>query len=262
MIVLGIQIYTGGLIYGPPIDVNLTDDGTGTLHGTIDFVVSNAGDRDATVTFDVQPDPGTPASWFQVETVQLTVAAGGNVSFTVLVTVPADGGFERYHFRGRVRSPGLEPAVSEQARLSRPLPPGWYLRSLPDTYLDLSYPRPYGRPYDIAFSFEGPNVATRLLFDIGAPDAESAQWFNVERPVWPADEMLYDPLALTSDHPEWHVTVDAEALKASGRSGVWLQPFVSIDDPTGVLDPTGTFFEATGWKPYAYWFGYGVEVGG
>jgi hypothetical protein len=66
-------------------------------------------------------------------------------------------------------------------------------------------------------------------------------------------------------HPQWRVTVDANAMQASGRKSVWLQPFVSIQSigtaSAEQQPPVISGWEAT-WTPYAYWWGYGVEIGG
>ncbi|WP_433461709.1 hypothetical protein [Spirillospora sp. CA-128828] len=248
---LEISVYTGGLIQTPPIDVNVADDGSGMLRGTIAFVIHNTGTDAVTVTFDVLPDEGTPASWFRVETDQFTVPADAYVQAGVQITMPAEGGYERHHLRGRVRSPGLAPAVSEQGRFSRPLPPGWRLSSSPDTYLDLSY-----GGSEISFSFHGPSAGERLLFDIGAPDAESAGWFSV-------DQTVKGPFGLEpwDGTFTWRVNVNAGALIASGRPGVWLQPRVDIEYFPPISDGD-TSIPGPEWKPCGYWFGYGVEVGG
>ncbi|MGW3773890.1 hypothetical protein [Actinomadura verrucosospora] len=251
---LEIWVDTGGLTQTPPIDVNVADDGSGMLRGTINFVIHNAGTDPVTATFDVLPDEGTPASWFRVETDQFTVAADAYVQAGVQITMPAEGGYERHHLRGRVRSPGLTPAVSEQGRFSRPLPPGWGGTSYPDTYLDLS---DGGR--EILFKFRGPGMDASLRFNIGAPDPESAGWFSGQ----PATDSP-GPFGLPPPWDgsfAWRVVVDADALIASGRPGVWLQPWVDIEYFPPISEGD-TSIPAPEWRPCGYWFGYGVEVGG
>lgn len=234
------------------------DDGTGTLRGTIAFTVENTATEAAAVTFDAVPEGGTPPEWLRVEHPQLTVPAGAAVRADVLVELPSEGGFERYHLRGRVRAPGLPEAVSDQVHFSRPLPSGWRLESSPDTYLDLSF-----GTQEIVFSFHaaGLGAGSALLFDIGAPDSEAASWFSVDQPVWDPSGTLGVVEPGDVDTGTWRVSVDAHSMASSGRRSVWLQPFVKIDRP-GEIIMTERGFEPTGWRPYAHWWGYGVELGG
>jgi hypothetical protein len=252
----GLEIWfdTDGLIATPPITVHLADDGAGTLRGTAAFVIHNAGTTPTTVTFDVLPDEHTPPSWFRVDQEQFTIPAGEFVRAAALLAVPRAGGFERHTFRGRVRSPGIAPGLSDPGGWVRPLPAGWALRSVPDTYLIV--PRD---GYEVTFIFHGPGSGRPLLFDIGAPDPQSAGWFSVDRPVQPDPgdpATLDDPLDF-----RWRVAVDVEAITASGRPGVWLNPFVSVEESV-IVERDGVSYYDLGWTPYAHWFGYGVEVQG
>lgn len=254
MTTLEIFFDTGGLTVTPPIEIHPWDSGSGTFTTSAAFNIRNSGTTPLTVTFDVVPEGGTPPSWFRVDQEQFTVPAGEYVRATVQVAVPGDATFERHLFRGRARSPGLATALSDPGVFSRPLPPGWALRSNPDTYLVVPVS---GR--EATFTFHAPGFTGRLMFNVGAPDWQSAAWFSVDQAVQP-DSADFATLAPSPDY-RWRVTVDVEAMTAAGRVGIWLQPYVSIETQV-TLEEDGASYLGFEWRPYAAWFGYGVELHG